>query len=101
MATEAAVLGTPVVRCNTYVGPGDWGNPVELEQKYDLIYSYQKSEQAIQKAIELSQQPDSKELWAKKRQQLLNDKIDVTKFMVDFVENYPESFKKYQEIDAN
>ena len=29
----------------------------------------------------------------KKRQNMLNDKIDVTAFMVWFVENYPESEK--------
>jgi predicted glycosyltransferase len=97
MTTEAAILGTPAVRCNSFVGPKDMGNFIELEQKYDLIYSYSDSEQAIQKAIELIQQPDLKEQWAKKRQKLLSDKIDVTQFMVDFIENYPESVKEYKE----
>jgi predicted glycosyltransferase len=97
MTTEAAILGTPVVRCNSFVGPKDMGNFIELEQKYDLIYSYRKSEQAMQKAIELIQLPNLKEQWAKKQQKLLADKIDVTQFMVDFIENYPKSVKKYKE----
>ena len=31
----------------------------------------------------------------KKREKLLEDKIDVTKFMIEFIEEYPESFYKY------
>lgn len=96
MTTEAAILGTPVVRCNNFVGPNDMGNFVELEQKYDLIYSFVKSELAIQKAVELIQRPNLKEEWAKKRQILLNDKIDVTQFMVDFIENYLDRFERYR-----
>jgi hypothetical protein len=96
MTTEAAILGTPVIRCNSFVGPNDMGNFIELERKYDLIYSFRNTEQAIQKAIELIQRTDLKEQWAKKREKLLADKIDVTRFMVDFIEDYPASFQKYK-----
>jgi uncharacterized protein len=88
MTTEAAILGTPAVRSNNFVGPNDAGNFIELEQKYDLIYSFQKPEKSIKKAIELIQIADLKEQWNVKRQKLLADKIDVTKFMVDFIENF-------------
>jgi len=97
MTTEAALLGTPAIRCNSFVGPNDMGNFVELEREYDLIYSFREPDKAIKKALELIQQPDLKEQWAKKRQRLLSDKIDVTKFMVDFIENYPQSFYRYKE----
>ncbi len=97
MTTEAAILGTPAVRCNSFVGPDDMGNFIELEEKYGLIYSFRETDRAIQKAIELIQQPDLKEQWAEKRKKLLTDKIDVTQFMVDFIENYPDSFKEYKE----
>jgi uncharacterized protein len=96
MTTEAAILGTPAVRCNNYVGPNDMGNFIELEQKYDLIYSYQKSEQAIQKALELIKQPDLKERWARKRQKLLAEKIDVTEFVADFVDKYLRGLKQHR-----
>jgi len=97
MTTEAAVLGTPAIRCNSFVGPNDMGNFIELENKYDLIYSFREPDKAIQKALELLQQAGLKEKWAKKHQRLLSDKIDVTGFMVDFIENYPQSFYKYRE----
>lgn len=97
MTTEAGVLGTPAIRCNSFVGENDMGNFIELEQKYGLIFNYNDSDKAIGKAVELIQKPDLKEEWRKKREKLLKDKIDVTAFMVWFIENYPESFKEMKE----
>lgn len=98
MATEAAILGTPSIHCSSAVG--QFGNFIELEQKYDLIYCFREPHRAIQKALELIQQPDLKEQWAKKRQRLLADKIDVTQFMVWFIENYPQSFEECRRSQA-
>ncbi len=87
LTTEAAVLGTPAVRCNNFVGADDMGNFIELEQKYDSIYCFRDSQKAIQKAVELASHPDLKREWAMKRRRLLADKIDVTQFMVGFIEH--------------
>ena len=97
MTTEAGILGTPAVRCNSFVGKKDMGNFIELEKKYNLIFNYRDEETAIAKAVELLQQPNLKEEWKKKREKLLKDKIDVTAFMVWFIENYPESFREMKE----
>jgi len=96
LTTEAAILGTPAIRCNSFAGPNDMGNFVELEQKYDLIYCFPEPDRAIEKALELVQKPDLKERWAEKREILLGDKIDVAGFMVWFIENYPESLEQYR-----
>ncbi len=96
MTTEAAVLGTPAVRSNSWVGPRDMSNFVELENTYGLIYSFQKAESAIQKALQLIEQPDLKTQWARKRDRLLADKCDVAQFMVEFVENFPRSLRDYK-----
>jgi len=90
VASECAVLGTPALYVNTL----KLGYLDEEEDKYGLIYSFRDPDKAIQKAQELLQQPDLKKQWAKKRQRLLTDKIDVTQFMIDFIENYPVSLKK-------
>ncbi len=87
LTTEAAVLGTPAIRCNNFVGTNDMGNFIELEQKYDLIYCFRDSKKATQKAVELASRPDLKQEWAIKRQRLLADKTDVTQFMVSFIED--------------
>lgn len=93
MTTEAAVLGTPAIRCNTFVGPNDMGNFIELEKRYDLIYSFRESEKALAKVLELLEDKNLKNKWRKKREKLLSEKIDVTKFITEFIENYPESLK--------
>jgi Uncharacterized protein conserved in archaea len=88
MATEAAVLGTPAIRCNSFVGTKDMENFKELEQKYGLIFNYNDPEKAINKALELLTVPNLKDEWSIKRKQMLQDKIDVTAFMTWLVENY-------------
>ncbi len=91
MTTEAGVLGTPTIRCNSFVGENDMGNFIELERKYGLIFNYNDIDKAMNKAIELLQKPCLKEEWKNKREQLLKDKIDVTAFMTQSIENYAES----------
>lgn len=97
MTTEAGILGTPAIRCNSFVGKNDMGNFTELEQKYGLIFNYRSPIQAIQKAEELIQNPNLKEEWKSKKQKLLNDKINLTAFMVWYIENFPKSFKEMKE----
>jgi predicted glycosyltransferase len=88
MLTEAAILGTPGVHYSGYVAKRCLGNLVELDEKYQLIFSYSEPNQAIAKAVELIKQPDLKQQWQEKRQALLADKIDVLKFMVKTIEGY-------------
>ena len=95
-AVEAGILGTPAVRYNSFVGPNDLGFFIALGQKKDeLVYSFSELDQAIAKAQEIITNETMKQEWLKNRQRMLADKIDVTKFIVDFVENYPKSSKKY------
>ena len=95
--TEAGILGTPAVRFNHFVGENDMGNFIELERKYKLIFNYRNPNQAMEKAIELVQELDIKDKWKKRKKNLLDEKIDLTKFMVWFIEKYPESLKIMKE----
>ena len=92
MTTEAAILGTPAIRSNSFVGHNDMHNFTELEMRYKLVYNIREANVATQKAIELLQQDGLKKVWSERREKLLSEKIDVTKFMIWFVENYPSSF---------
>ncbi|WP_094227389.1 DUF354 domain-containing protein [Methanolobus psychrotolerans] len=85
-ASEAAVLGTPAIFISSL--SGTMGNFTELEDKYGMIFSFKEEEAALSKAIEFLQKPYLKEEWKAKRNILLEEKIDVTEFMVKFVENY-------------
>lgn len=91
MATEAGILGTPVIRCNNWVSKNSMGNFIELEKKYNLIYNYSDQNIALEKAVELLNNPDLKKIWALKRDRLLKENVDLTSFMIWFVENYPQS----------
>lgn len=93
MATEASILGTPSVRCSSFV-KNDFGIMMELERKYGLILNYLAPEAAIEKAIELAGYPDLRREWAAKQQRLLEEKIDMVQFMTWLLEDYPESAGK-------
>jgi predicted glycosyltransferase len=92
MATEASVLGTPTIMCLSNYK--EFGNFVELENDYDLMYAFSNSNLAIKKALELVQEPDLKTKWRNKRSKLLEDKIDLTSFTVDLISRWPESFNE-------
>lgn len=95
MAAESAILGTPAI----FVSTSRRGYTDELESKYDMLYTFSDShaqEKAMNKAIELMEDENIKKKYQKKREKLLNEKIDVTKFMTNFIENYPESFYNFK-----
>jgi hypothetical protein len=102
IATEAAILGTPAIHIEADshgVATGySSGNFQELRDRYGLMFFYPDEKTALNKAIEILDDPHSKSEWQKKREALLNDKIDVTAWMIDFIERYPDSFLQYQKM---
>ena len=48
-------------------------------------------EKLLAKVDELLSSPNIIEEWTRKKEKMLQDKIDVTAFMVWFIENYPTS----------
>ena len=88
---EAAVLGTPSFRNNTYVGfPDKVPYLDELDEKYGLVYNYrpEEKEMMFDKIKELLNKKNLKEIWQKKRKKMLEDKIDLTDWMLNFVLNF-------------
>jgi hypothetical protein len=82
MASEAAILGTPSIYTSTI----ELGVINELKDKYHLVYQYDRNRKAIDKAIEIASGAETKSDYALNHQQMLADKIDVTKWVVEFVE---------------
>ncbi|MCC4767344.1 DUF354 domain-containing protein [Methanosarcina sp. DH1] len=87
MASECAVLGTHAIFCD-YAGRGYTD---EEEEKYDLVYNFKDErtmgKESLKKALELLNSSDLRQKGKKKGELLLRDKIDVTAFMVNFIEN--------------
>jgi len=87
MATESATLGTPAVCVNSSV---KYFGVFEAFIENDLIFPILDVDKIIELSNKLLMQDKTK--FIEKSMLLLSNKIDVTAFMVWFVENYPTSF---------
>ena len=97
MVSEGAVLGVPGI----YLDNTGRYYTKEQEEKYGMVYNFSESfedqKKALKKAIELLTKNSIQEAWSYRRQKMLSEKIDVTAFLVWFVENYPESARIMRE----
>lgn len=99
MASESAVLGRPAIYLDKH-GRGY----TDEEEEYGLVWNFKNSEEeqerAIQKAVELLKNDTLEENIRDNHQYFLSQKIDMTSFMVWFIENWPKS-KQIMLDDAN
>jgi len=88
MASESAVLGVPAI----FISSITTGYLVEAEEKYGLIKRYESSgsgpREALLEGLALARNKDLKSIWKKKKDIFLNDKLDVTSFMFDYIDNH-------------
>lgn len=96
MTSEAAVLGVPALKCNTFAGR--LSVPNELQEHYALCYAYlpEQFEEYLSHVERLLSATDTAERWSEKRKALLSEKIDVSAFLTWFIENYPQSRDRMQ-----
>jgi predicted glycosyltransferase len=83
MATEAALLGTPSIRSNSFVEDNNPGVFEELQNRYNLVYTTADEQDAIRQLNEFIDSDDIHRQWEHKRAALLEDKIDTTEFIVE------------------
>jgi hypothetical protein len=85
-ASESAILGTHAIYVNTL----RLGYTDEEEEKYGLVYTFsdplKMEKDVFEKAVELLNDPHIRANGKKKREILLDDKIDVTGFMINLAE---------------
>ncbi|MPN62348.1 hypothetical protein SDC9_210095 [bioreactor metagenome] len=91
MSVEAAMLGVPSIRFSDFTGRISVLE--ELEQKYHLTFGVRTCdpEKLLRLTDEILSDPKSAKLFQSNRSRMLVDKIDVTAFLVWFIENYPDS----------
>jgi uncharacterized protein len=90
MASECVMLGTSAV----YVNSLQCTTLLEQQNKYGLVYNFPDSNGVIEKVKEILSKPELSKMNQQKRDLLLKDKIDLTAFMLWFIEKFPESFSK-------
>lgn len=85
MASEAAVLGTPSVRCNTFKNRISYLK--ELEEKYKLTYAFLPHEEAafIEKIKEILSDPGILIEWQKRRNYMLLQMEDVNLAILNII----------------
>jgi len=88
MAAESAVLGVPAV----FIYSSPRGYTDELRDRYGMLFTFSSKNhnwrKIENKLIELLEDKNMKEKWQLKRNKMLSEKTDVTKFIVGLVENY-------------
>lgn len=91
MSVEAAMLGVPSIRFSDFAGKISVLE--ELESKYSLTFGVKTAQP--EKLIELTKlflsESNLRSQFQERRQKMLSEKIDVTSFLVWFIENFPES----------
>ena len=80
-ASEAACLGTASILINTRT----LGYISEQEEKFQLVYHIGDEESALAKVERMLPQDDLKNVWQCRRDRLLDEKIDVTEWIDQFV----------------
>lgn len=84
-ASEAIILGTPAIYINTL----DAGTIREQATKYGLVSL--RDAGTLMEQLDIQLLPGAKEKARETSGKIIREKIDVTAFLVWFVENYPES----------
>jgi uncharacterized protein len=92
MASECAMLGTPSI----YVNSIEAGT-IDDQEKNGLLFHFRDFEGVLDKASEIINNPNSRKEFKEKRDKMIKDKIDLTDFLIWFIEKYPESIKIMKE----
>jgi hypothetical protein len=97
MTMEAAMLGVPSIRYSDFTGRINVLE--ELEHKYHLTFGIPTSKPLLlfDKIDKLLSETNLIGTFQQRRKIMLSEKIDVTAFMVWFIENYPRSTKIMKE----
>lgn len=84
MAMEAAILGIPNIRCNSFVGKISVLK--ELDKKYGLTYGIkpENSEKLLPKIEEIINNKNIHKEFKAKKDKMLSEKVDFNKWLIDF-----------------
>lgn len=84
MATEAAVLGTPVLRTGSIAMQERLGNFESLE-RLGLVRTIGSETDLVDAAVSTITDGPGKDVWHQRQRRLLEDTIDVTAFMLELI----------------
>ena len=85
MATEAALLGTPAIRSNSFVGENDMSNFKMLEKKCGLLLNIRDFKTVLAAATDFAKVSRKAE-WKQKREDYYKSVGDTNKYIADLLE---------------
>ncbi len=86
MVTEAACLGTPAIRSNSFIGDDDMGNFIELED-HGLILNLAEFDAVLEHSREILEDEEIQAAWQHKRDEFLEHKDNLTEIIVKVLSN--------------
>jgi|WetSurMetagenome_2_1015567.scaffolds.fasta_scaffold00614_16 uncharacterized protein len=92
MASESAILGTPSIYINSLEA-----GTIDEQEKEGLLFHFRSFAGVWDKVVDLLGDSKSRYKMKIKKGEMLKSKIDVTSFLVWFVEKYPVSFQIMKE----
>ena len=95
MASEAGVLGTPTIYVNSLERCYN-----EDQEKFRTVFNFRNGVGVLKKIKEISSYQNLENEMLKRRTKLFNSKIDLTMFLIWFIENYPKSVQIMKENPA-
>jgi hypothetical protein len=87
MATESALLGTTSLRFNSFVGSKDMSNFRILENKYNLLYNFNRPDILIDKAIEIIETGEFKQ-WKERKNSYFKHKPDLNQQTIEVLKAF-------------
>ena len=95
MSVEASILGIPSLRYSSFVGKISVLE--ELENKYQLTFGFKigNEKKLISKLDQILKTENFKKQFEIKKNLMIDDKINVTKFLIWFIEEFPLSPKLF------
>jgi uncharacterized protein len=93
MAVESAILGTPNIRVSSF--SGRISVLEELEHEYGLTFGIKPNDELkiFEKINEFLNTKGIKDIFQDRRKRMLHDKIDVTRFLIYLINEYPQSIE--------
>jgi predicted glycosyltransferase len=83
MPIEAGILGTPALCINELTEK--YGIFKELKENYDIVRTYSDIEHLLEDAVEIGTSENKQKQWVKKRDRIIEDKIDLTKMILSII----------------
>ncbi|VTT88123.1 hypothetical protein DM2_1457 [Halorubrum sp. DM2] len=81
VCTEAALLGTPVIRSNSFVGDGDMGNFTELERQ-GLVVNTTDFDEVVSTGVDVLTDESIGAEWRRRRNEYVGGLVDLTGVIV-------------------